>query len=191
MERVVDLQKAQEFNQFMGGARECSISARFALAMCFFNDFCSRNEITAISLDDFRDHLWNCPCLLAELGDFQVWYATKDPMVEAALGDRNFPEIACLSAKHYDVSDRFYRLIELTTEMLYVNFWGEDDNEQTFDLLKKIQRQSQSTRLPSLTPFKFSVFAYYDGWGVDMTKQDLSFWRQYSETWMRDQVEMS
>jgi len=172
-------------NQFLEEVRLLSISARFALATCFLNEFCNRFEIHGLALEEFRQHLWDCPLFSSSSQEFDLWYENLPPIAESGLSDAQAYGLSGVSSLLVADLERLSQIIACTYDLLSISFYGAGEDEGTYELLVRISNLARPTDFPATTPFKFSGIEQRDGWGPELAASDLLFWRKFSENWFR------
>lgn len=172
-------------NQFLEEARLLSISARFGLATCFLNEFCNRFEIQGLALEEFRQHLWDCPLFSSSSLEFGRWYVLLPPIAKDGISETQAYELSGVSSLSATDLGRLSQILACTFDLLSISFYGAGEDEGTYELLVRISDLARPTEFPATTPFKFSGIEQRDGWGPELVMSDLLFWRKYSENWFR------
>ncbi|ASP36317.1 hypothetical protein [Labrenzia sp. VG12] len=180
-----NLDLAHEINTFRDETRQLSISARFALAMCFLNELGHRLQLSGDALDDFRTHMWASPVLPANSKDFDIWYNALPPLASGQLTTGDLCGITSSTTISATDISRFVQAVNLSSDLLQMSFFLAADNEGTYEALRRISDICRPERYPSVTPFKFSTFDKGNGWGAIMSRYDHQFWKRYSETWFK------
>ena len=67
-----------------------------------------------------------------------------------------------------------------------MSVFGAEEDDGTYDNLKRIAGLCRPPELPATTPFKFSMFDRAYGGRELMSERDLQFWKRYSEIWFKD-----
>ena len=173
---------AERLNEFIEEACSLSISARFGLAMCFVNEFTHRFSISGPTMEEYRAHLWDCPPLGKSRLALDKWIA-RDVALLARDDVDQMGNLRGLADHDIVVKQRFGKIIELTSDLLTMSFYGAGEDEGTLVTLQTIYERSRPKSLPSVTPFKFSKYETCDGWGGDVSGADYDYWEAYSQSW--------
>ena len=161
---------------YTSACKELSLTAREAIALLVFEDYCNSHNIESILIDEFLSYLWQWP-LINGPDEFEPWESKRPELVNYGLGDpASIQLIELLDASGIDESE-FRDIISGIVEILWGSFWGKAEDEVSYNCLQNVLKAAKPTTLPPITPFKFSLFKDGSGWGVQITKTDRDFWR--------------
>ena len=122
-------------------------------------------------MDRFFDYMWKGPS-----SDFAEWEASKPPLVVYGIGGGAIPaELAPLLSSAEIDEPRFRDIISGAILVLWGSFWGEAEDESSFEHLKRVVYRAKVSTLPPLTPFRFLLFS--DGGWRAPSSEDLEYWR--------------
>ncbi len=164
-------------DNYLDQCRKLSLTARSAIALVVFKGFCEKNNISGQALDDFLDYMWEWP-VIDGADQFTPWEDSKPSLVNFGLGDEESTVISDL-LKNTSIKDyQFRSIVAGVVEILWGSFWGASENDLSLQALKAVLNLTNTSNLPSLTPFKFSKFKDDSGWGKsEISKSDRDFWR--------------
>jgi hypothetical protein len=163
--------------EYLEQCRPLSLTARSAISLLVFEKYCAENDLNILAVTELLDHMWKWP-LIDGPDQFEPWESQRPLLIDCGLGD-DFPDdlIAILAQRNISES-KFRTVIEGVTEILWSSFWGAAENEASINDLEKVLLVTNVQKLPTLTPFKFSLFSDKDGWGSSLTAEDRDFWRR-------------
>jgi len=156
--------------------KELSLTARESIALKIFDSYCQANDLNHPIIDEFCDYLWKWP-LIDGPEQFEPWESSRPFVVNYGLGDESNSELANLLTQANINEHTFREIAGGIVEILWGSFWGACEDELSLDCLNKVVQHSCIKVLPNLTPFKFSKFSENNGWGVKLTHDDVTYWR--------------
>ncbi len=161
---------------YLDECRQLSVTAKVIISLKIFENYCIVKDLRLPSIDDFIAHIWEWP-LVEGPDEFEPWENNRTELVGYGLGDSASKELEA-SLKSAGIEEyKFHELVAGIVEMLWGNFWGAANNELANKSLSEVIRVSKVEKLPSLTPFKFSLFSDEGGWGKKPTFEDVEYWK--------------
>lgn len=163
-------------DNYLESCRKLSLTARMAIALLVFERFCAESKIHHSLFSELSDYLWKWP-LIDGPDQFEPWESARPELVNYALGDEASRELVAALDKAQIEESRFRKITEGLVEILWGSFWGASEDELSMKALETVIASSKVEKLPSLTPFKFSLFSDMSGWGEKLTVEDRNYWR--------------
>jgi hypothetical protein len=162
---------------YLEQCKKLSLTARAAIALLVFERFCEENQIKLDQVRELSDYLWQWP-LVDGPDQFEPWESSRTELVNYGLGDEASPEVL-FSLEEAKIDEfRFRNIVNGLVEILWGSFWGAAENELSLKALSTVLSSSKLEKLPTITPFKFSLYSDMGGWGEKITKEDRDFWRR-------------
>ena len=156
-----------------------SLTARLAIGLRCFTDYCFKLELRHPEIDAFLDCLWRFPLTMSSPDSFAAWENTQPHLVDVGLGDEFSADF--LSFLHgVGVSDTDFRhVVESLIEIVFSSLYGGAQNEQSLDFLHSV---IAATALFDVWPpppnlFSTSLFVDNHGWGKPLSNDECNRWR--------------
>ena len=156
---------------------ELSLTARLAVALHCFSQYCEKHNLRHPLIDSFLDDLWEFPVVGSERWD--DWENNHPELVGTGLGDpwpTGFE--AFLNAQAIDL-EQFRHLISSVVEIVFSSFYGASDNNFSLKCLSEVLKMVNVCGInpPPAEVFRGSRFADRAGWGNQMTVTERDAWR--------------
>jgi hypothetical protein len=169
----------QQCTTVLEQCRALSLTARLAIAMHCFEQYCRVQGLAVPEVIELQDYLWEWPLVGGSLA-FPAWESRHPVLVDYGLGDP-MPERlrAALDARHID-EEEFRLLVTSLVEIIWSSFWAASDDAGSLADLAQVLRISARSRipLPDPAPFSHSLFAEQHGWGQPLSMAERDAWRQ-------------
>jgi hypothetical protein len=156
-----------------------SLSARIAIALLLFRDYCNHRDLYHAEIDRFADYLWDFIALPSDGSMFDQWVQREPLLVAVGLGD-DFPlEFNDLLNTANVSIDEFRQVLGCTTEVLFSSMYAAADETGSRQYLLELAQITESVggKWPDLNCFIESRWSDRHGWGMPLSEQELVRWR--------------
>lgn len=156
-----------------------SLTARLAIGLHCFTDYCQARGLKHTEIDAFLDDLWGFPLAITSPEAFTEWEDEHPHLVEVGLGDEFSDEFQA-ALRHQNISPQELRhIIESLIEIVFSSFYGASQNQQSLDSLCSVIAATSGFGVTPAPPHLFaaSVFADNHGWGKPLTESMRDQWR--------------
>ncbi|MCA9107488.1 MAG: hypothetical protein KDA83_18880 [Planctomycetales bacterium] len=156
-----------------------SLTARLAIGLHCFTDYCQTRELKHTEIDAFLDDMWGLPLAITSPEAFTAWEEKHPHLVEVGLGDEFSDEFQAV-LRHKNISPQELRhIIESVIEIVFASFYGAPQNQQSLDSLRSVIAATTGYGVPPAPPslFAASLFADNHGWGKPLTGSMRDQWR--------------
>jgi len=163
-------------DSYLEECRPLSLNARMGIAALVFERFCEEKNIHATCVSELLDHLWEWP-LIDGPDQFEPWEAARPMLVDYGLSGNASEPLKSLLMEASVSEAMFSSIVGSLIEILWGSFWGAAEDEVSYQCFRRVLMTCDVSKLPPLTPFRFSLFSEGSGWGPKLTKEDRDFWR--------------
>ena len=156
-----------------------SLTARLAIGLHCFTDYCQTRELKHTEIDAFLDDMWGLPLAITSPEAFTAWEEKHPHLVEVGLGDEFSDEFQAV-LRHKNISPQELRhIIESVIEIVFASFYGAPQNQQSLDSLRSVIAATTGYGVTPAPPslFAASLFADNHGWGKPLTGSMRDQWR--------------
>jgi hypothetical protein len=160
------------------GYAALSLTARLAVALHCFADYCRARAIDHPAVAAFLDDLWEFPAISGP-EEFRPWEKNHPILVNVALGDE-YPRWFKEFLEEIDIpAEEFRELIGNVAEIIFGNFYGVADDRGSLECLRKVMSivRKHGITAPPRKRFANSRFCDAGGWGIPLTMSERDKWR--------------
>jgi hypothetical protein len=159
--------------------RELSLTARLAVALVLFSEYCRLRSLQHAEIDAFVDYLWRFMTTHRRGELFNVWVEEEPALVSVGLGDEFEVELKeHIQSRGVSLAE-FRQVVDCVTEVLYGSMYLAADEPRSFGDLVELAAivKPLGVDWPDLKRFADSRWSDNHGWGKDLSPADVARWR--------------
>ena len=158
---------------------DLSLTARLAVGLRCFADYCVVRELTHPEVDALLDDLWELPPAIASPEGFTSWENGHPHLINVGLGDP-FSDEFQYALHNVQITPREFRhIIESLMEIVFSSFYGASEDQQSIEFLRNVIAAVTDFDVIPPRPdlFNASLFADNNGWGKPLSSTERDRWR--------------